>query len=73
MDSDCIGYLFLTHPSTIELLRAFSRVLIMDCTCAYKIIRYNLLLLEIVGVTLTDLKFSVCCVYLEFELEDNYI
>ena len=30
-------------------------------------------LLEIVGVTSTDLTFSVCCVYLESERENNYI
>ena len=42
----------------------------MDCT--YKTNRYCLPLLEIVGVTSTNLTFSVAFVYLEAEHVDNY-
>ncbi|XP_028080465.1 uncharacterized protein LOC114282039 [Camellia sinensis] len=46
-------------------------VLIMDCT--YKKNRYCLPLLEIVGVTSTDMSFSVAFAYLQFEQIDNYV
>ncbi|XP_028113459.1 PKS-NRPS hybrid synthetase CHGG_01239-like [Camellia sinensis] len=62
--------LFWAHPVSLELLRAFPHVLIMDCT--YKTNRYRLPLLEIIGVTSTDLTFSVAFAYLGHEREDNY-
>ena len=42
----------------------------MDCT--YKTNRYRLPLLEIVGVTSTNLTFSMAFVYLEAKRVDNY-
>ena len=62
--------LFWAHPSSIQLLRAFLEVLIMDST--YKSNRYRLPLLEIVGVTSTQMMFSVAFVYLESERQVNY-
>ncbi|KAH6787647.1 hypothetical protein C2S52_007199, partial [Perilla frutescens var. hirtella] len=68
--TDCIRDLFWAHPSSLEILHAFPSVLIMDCT--YKTNRYGLPLLEIVGVTCTDLTFSIAFVYMESEREENY-
>ncbi|XP_028098948.1 uncharacterized protein LOC114298553 [Camellia sinensis] len=42
----------------------------MDCT--YKTNRYRLPLLEIVGVTSTEMTFSVAFAYLQYERVDNY-
>ena len=56
-NSETVTDLIWTHPSSIDLLRAFPHVLIMDCT--YKTNRYRMPLLEIVGVTSTDMTFSV--------------
>ncbi|XP_028102684.1 uncharacterized protein LOC114301927 [Camellia sinensis] len=42
----------------------------MDCT--YKTNCYRLPLLEIVGVTLTEMTFSVAFAYLQYERVDNY-
>ena len=53
--NDCVRDLFWAHPTSIQLLNAFCSVLIMDCT--YKTNRYRLPLLEIVGVTSTNLTF----------------
>ncbi|XP_028098245.1 uncharacterized protein LOC114297967 [Camellia sinensis] len=53
------------------LLRSLPKVLIMDCP--YKTNRYRLPLLEIVGVTSTDMSFSVAFAYLQFERIDNYV
>jgi histone-lysine N-methyltransferase SETD2 len=68
--TDRVKDLFFAHPISIDILRAFPQVLIMDCT--YKTNRYRLPLLEIVGVTSTNLTFSVALAYLEGESEGNY-
>ncbi|XP_028075934.1 uncharacterized protein LOC114278123 [Camellia sinensis] len=60
--------LFWAHPVSLDLLCSFSKVLIMDCT--YKTNRYCLPLLEIVGMTSTDISFSVA---FQFEWIDNYV
>lgn len=43
----------------------------MDCT--YKTNRYRLPLLEIVGVTSTEMTFSIAFVYMETEKMENYV
>ncbi|XP_052171683.1 PKS-NRPS hybrid synthetase cheA-like [Diospyros lotus] len=68
--SNCIGDLFWAHPMSIDLLKIFPHVLIMDCT--YKTNRYRYPLLEIVGVTSTELTFPVAFVFMNHEYEDNY-
>ncbi|KAL7233195.1 hypothetical protein ACSBR1_016929 [Camellia fascicularis] len=69
-DTETVTDLFFAHPTSLNLLRAFPKVLLMDCT--YKTNRYRLPLLEIVGVTSTDMTFSVAFAYLQYEKEDNY-
>ena len=56
-NTDVVQDLFWAHPGSIDLLRAFPRVLIMDCTD--KTNRYRIPLLESMGVTSTDLTFSI--------------
>ncbi|XP_038683031.1 uncharacterized protein LOC119983416 [Tripterygium wilfordii] len=70
-DTQTMRDLFFAHPTSVDLLRTFPEILIMDCT--YKTNRYRLSLLEIVGITSTNLTFSVAFVYLEAERKDNYI
>ena len=67
---DTVTDLFWTHPVNIEILCAFPHVLIMDCT--YKTNRYRFPLLQIVGVTSTNMTFFVAYVYMNAEKEDNY-
>ena len=69
-NTDVVHDLFWAYPGSIDLLRVFSHVLIMDCT--YKTNRYHLSLLEIVGVTSTDLTFLIAFAYIDTEREDNY-
>ncbi|KAL5122085.1 PKS-NRPS hybrid synthetase [Glycine soja] len=69
-DSDAIRDIFWTHPDAIKLLGAFNTVLIIDST--YKTTRYQLPLLEIVGVTSTELTFSVAFAFVESERADNF-
>ncbi|XP_022841839.1 protein FAR-RED ELONGATED HYPOCOTYL 3-like [Olea europaea var. sylvestris] len=70
MEMNLVQDLFWAHPYSVDLLQAFPRVIIMDCT--YKINRYRLPLLEIVGVTSIDLTFSIAFAYLGKECEENY-
>ncbi|KAI8573117.1 hypothetical protein RHMOL_Rhmol01G0253500 [Rhododendron molle] len=62
--------LFWAPPHAADFLRAFPRVLLMDCT--YKTNRYRFPLLEIVGVTFTELTFNAAFAFIESENEDNY-
>ncbi|KAI8572430.1 hypothetical protein RHMOL_Rhmol01G0197600 [Rhododendron molle] len=63
--------LFWAPPCAGEMLRAFPRVLMIDCT--YKTNRYKFPLLQIVGVTCTELTFNVAFAFIECEKEENYI
>jgi transposase-like protein len=49
--------IFWTHPDAIHLLNTFPFVLVIGCT--YKTNRFRVPLLEIVGVTSTELTFTV--------------
>ncbi|XP_038688751.1 uncharacterized protein LOC119987917 [Tripterygium wilfordii] len=62
--------LFFAHPGSLELLRAFPHVLLMDAT--YKTNRFKMPLFEIVGVTSTNMTFCIGFVFLQSEKEDNY-
>ncbi|KAH9685250.1 Endonuclease [Citrus sinensis] len=69
-NTNIVKDLFWAHPVSIDLLHAFPCVLLMDCT--YKCNSYNLPLLQIVGVTSTEMTFPGAFAYLESEREDNY-
>ena len=61
-DTDTTKDIIWAHPASIDLLHAFSRVLIMDCT--YKTNMYLLPLTEIIGVTSTEITFFYCiCIF----------
>ncbi|XP_038719826.1 PKS-NRPS hybrid synthetase CHGG_01239-like [Tripterygium wilfordii] len=62
--------LFFAHPGSLELLRAFPHVLLMDAT--HKTNRFRMPLLEIVGVTPTNMTYCIGFVLLNSEKEDNY-
>ena len=51
--TDTVKDILWAHPASINLLHVFSHVLITDC--AYKTNRYRLPLMEIVGVTSTEM------------------
>jgi len=61
--SRVVSDIFWTHPDSLKLLNAFSNVLLMDTT--YKTNKYRLPLLEVVGVTSTDLTFSAAFAKIE--------
>ncbi|KAJ1439897.1 MULE transposase domain [Sesbania bispinosa] len=70
-DSDVVRDIVWTHPDAMKLLNIFHIVLIIDTT--YKTNKYKLPLLEVVGVTSTELTFSVAFAYIEQEKSDNFM
>jgi len=60
-DSHTIQEIFWTHPQSVKLFNNFPTVLIMDST--YKTNLYMMPLFEIVGVTSTDMTYSVGFAY----------
>ncbi|XP_058739671.1 protein FAR1-RELATED SEQUENCE 6-like [Vicia villosa] len=69
-NSDIVKDIFWTHPNAIHLLNQFPFVLVIGCT--YKTNRFQFPLLEIVGVTSTELTFTVAFAFLESEQLDNF-
>ena len=68
--SKVVSDLFWTHPDSVKLLNAFNIVFLMDTT--YKTNKYQLPLLEIVGVTYTWLTFSAGFAIISSEQESNF-
>ncbi|XP_045810534.1 uncharacterized protein LOC123904975 [Trifolium pratense] len=68
--SDVLSDIFWAHPDSIKLLNLFPIVLVMDCT--YKTNKYRQPLLEITGITSTNMTFVVGFAYMESEKTDNY-
>ena len=62
--------IFWTHPDSVKLVNSFNIVILMDST--YKTNKYRMLLLEVVGITSTDLTFSVAFCLLAAEKENNF-
>ena len=70
-DTDTIKDILWAHPASTNLLHVFHRALIMDYI--YKTNNYRLPLMEIVGVTSTEMIFSVAFAYLKAGREENFI
>ncbi|CAJ2645087.1 unnamed protein product [Trifolium pratense] len=68
--SDVLSDIFWAHPDSIKLLNLFPIVLVMDRT--YKTNKYRQPLLEITGITSTNMAFAVGFAYMESEKTDNY-
>lgn len=68
--SDAVRDIFWAHPDAMKLLNVFHIVLIIDST--YMTNKYRLPLVEIVGVTSTDLTFTVAFAYLESKRADDF-
>lgn len=69
-DSEVVTNLYWAHPTSLDLLHAFSYVLLMDCT--YKTNKYHMPLLEIVRLTSTNMTFSMVFVFLQHERKKNF-
>ncbi|XP_058725644.1 PKS-NRPS hybrid synthetase cheA-like [Vicia villosa] len=70
-DCEVVRDIFWAHPDSVKLLNLFPTVLIMDAT--YKTNKYRQPLFEIVGMTSTELTFTVAFAYMECEQTESYI
>nr|XP_043615727.1 protein FAR1-RELATED SEQUENCE 5-like [Erigeron canadensis] len=66
-----ITRLFIAHPLSVKLAKAFSHTFVMDCT--YKTNKYKMPLLDIIGSSCFNTSFYSGFVFLETEDEENYI
>ncbi|KAI5652698.1 hypothetical protein M9H77_29885 [Catharanthus roseus] len=64
-DSNMLSDIVVAHPISIEMLRTWPYVLIMDTT--YKTNKYNMPLLEMVGMTPTGKNFTVASAFMRNE------
>jgi len=69
-NEDVVRDILWAHPDSIKFLNSFPTMLISDTT--YKTNKYHLSLLEIVGITSTNMTFVVAFAYLSFERMDNF-
>ncbi|KAL4567782.1 hypothetical protein LXL04_023376 [Taraxacum kok-saghyz] len=65
-----ISRLFIAHPLSIKLAKHLSNIFVMDCT--YKTSKYNMPLLDIIGVSCFNTSFYSGFTFLEKEDEENY-
>src|SRR3954447_10747566 len=71
LDSEMrVSMLFFAHPKSLELLRQYPEVLLMDCT--YKTNRFRMPLLDILGSTGLGTTFYAAFVFLPGETEEDY-
>ncbi|TYH52826.1 hypothetical protein ES332_D09G055000v1 [Gossypium tomentosum] len=62
--------LFFIHPRSLDIWRAFQHILIVDAT--YKMNKYDLPFVQIVGMASTNKKFSIAFAFIINEKEENY-
>ncbi|AES94826.2 OTU-like cysteine protease [Medicago truncatula] len=70
LESNTIEDIFWAHPTSIKLFNNFPTVLVMDST--YKTNMYRMPMFEVVGVTSTDLTYSVGFRFMTHEKEENF-
>jgi len=70
-ESTAIEDIFWAHPTSVKLFNNFQTVLVMDST--YKTNMYKMPMFEVVGVTSTDLTYSVGFGFVTHEKEENFV
>jgi hypothetical protein len=69
--TDTLSDILWAHPDSVKLFNMFPTVLIMDST--YKINKYWIPLLEVVGSTSTGKTYAIAFGFLTLEKEDNFV
>ncbi|XP_058216724.1 PKS-NRPS hybrid synthetase cheA-like [Rhododendron vialii] len=69
-ETENVTELFWSPPSARQMLHTFPHVLMMDCT--HKTNKYKFPLLQIVGVTSTEMTFCAAFAFMECEKTENY-
>lgn len=68
--ADCLKYLFIAHPRSIEIFKKNLDVILIDCT--YKTNCYSYLYYNIVSVTGMNTTIELALCFLAVEKEYNY-
>jgi len=71
IESTTIEDIFWAHPTSVKLFNNFQTVLVMDST--YKTNMYKMPMFVVVGVTLTDLTYSVGFAFVTHEKKENFV
>lgn len=58
------------HPESIRYANKYNRVFLLDCT--YKTNRYNMPLLHIIGLSPSNLSYSIAFCFMQNEQEESY-
>ncbi|KAI5649320.1 hypothetical protein M9H77_35325 [Catharanthus roseus] len=69
-DSNVLSDIIVAHPTSIEMMRTWPYVLIMDTT--YKTNKYNMRMLEVVEMTSTGKNFTMATVFMRNEQATTY-
>ncbi|KAI5659456.1 hypothetical protein M9H77_28249 [Catharanthus roseus] len=69
-DNNVLSDIVVAHPTSIAMIKTWSYVLIMDTT--YKTNKYNILLLEAIGMTPTGKNFTVATAFMRNEYATTY-
>ncbi|CAL1408638.1 unnamed protein product [Linum trigynum] len=69
-DRNVLTHLFLSHPKSIVMLRAWHHVIVIDAT--YKTNKYDMPWVEIVGMTLVGLNFVNSSTIVYDEMKESY-
>jgi hypothetical protein len=69
--TDTLNDILWAHPDSVKLFNTFPTVLIMDST--YKLNKYRIPLLEVVGLTSTGKMYAITFGFLPSEKKDNFV
>jgi hypothetical protein len=62
--------ILFAHPGSLQYLQAYSDILLLDCT--YKTNKYQMPLLDMVGVDACQRSFCIAFAFLSGEQEEDY-
>ncbi|CAL1355564.1 unnamed protein product [Linum trigynum] len=69
-DNDVLTHLFFAHPTSIQMLKAWRYVILIDST--YKTNAYKWSWVEVVGATPVGKNFNICCALMKDETKESY-
>ncbi|SCO76881.1 uncharacterized protein FRV6_01093 [Fusarium oxysporum] len=70
LDNSRVTAVLFAHPKSLEYLKSYPKVLILDCT--YKTNKYNMPLLNAIGVDACQRSFCIAFTFLNGEEEADY-
>lgn len=69
-ETNLLTHVFMAHPVCVKLLRTYPWIIGLDST--YKTNRYKMPMVEVIGVTPTNLNFLIAYAFIRDETEESY-